>query len=110
CFWCVETDFEKAPGVIDVISGYSGGRSKQPTYENYGSGGHREVVFVMYDPTVITYAGLVEWLIKHIDPIDRGGSFKDRGAHYRSTIYYENEHEKAEAERVIAAVDAMNIY
>lgn len=110
CFWCVESDFEKAPGVVDVISGYSGGRSKQPTYENYASGGHREVVFVMYDPSVITYAGLVEWLIKHGDPTDRTGSFKDRGAQYRPTIYYENKQEKAEAERVIAAINAMKVY
>ncbi len=110
CFWCVETDFEKLPGVLDVISGYSGGRSKQPTYEDYAAGGHREVVFVMYDPEVVTYAGLVEWLIKHIDPTDRSGSFKDRGSQYRPTIYYENETEKREAERVIDVIDKAKIY
>ncbi len=110
CFWCVETDFEKLPGVLDVISGYSGGRSKQPTYDDYAAGGHREVVFIMYDPQVVTYAGLVEWLIKHVDPTDRGGSFKDRGNQYRSTIYYENESEKSEAERVIGALNAAKVY
>ena len=57
CFWCVETDFEKLPGVLEVVSGYTGGRSENPTYENYKSGGHREAVFVMYDPTKVTYAG-----------------------------------------------------
>lgn len=110
CFWCVETDFEKLPGVLDVISGYSGGRSKQPTYDDYAAGGHREVVFILYDPQVVTYAGLVEWLIKHIDPTDRSGSFKDRGNQYRSTIYYENEREKSEAERLIGVIDAAKVY
>jgi len=79
CFWCVESDFEKAPGVVDIIAGYSGGRSKNPTYKNYASGGHREAVFVVYDPTKITYAGLVEYLLKHVDPTDRTGSFVDKG-------------------------------
>ena len=58
CFWCVETDFEKLPGVYDVVSGYSGGRSKEPTYKTYASGGHREVVMVTYNPEKVTYAGL----------------------------------------------------
>jgi len=110
CFWCVQSDFEKLPGVLDVISGYSGGRSKQPTYDDYAAGGHREVVFIMYDPQVVTYAGLVEWLIKHVDPTDRSGSFKDRGNQYRSTIYYENEREKSEAERVIGVINAAKVY
>ncbi len=110
CFWCVETDFEKLPGVVDVISGYTGGRSQNPTYETYKSGGHREAVFVMYDPTQVTYAGLVEWLIKHIDPTDRGGSFNDRGLQYSPAIYYESSAEKAEAERVIEAIEEMKIY
>ncbi|MEZ6135738.1 MAG: peptide-methionine (R)-S-oxide reductase MsrB [Pirellulaceae bacterium] len=110
CFWCVETDMEKAPGVIDVISGYTGGRTKQPNYRNYASGGHREAVFVLYDPSKVTYAGLVEYFIKHIDPTDQAGSFKDRGRQYSSAIYYENDDEKAEAERVIAALDSTKIY
>ncbi len=105
CFWCVETDFESLPGVVNVISGYTGGRTKQPTYANYASGGHREAVFVVYDSSQISYAGLVEFLIKHIDPTDRGGSFNDRGRQYSPAIYYENAEEKAEAERVIQAID-----
>lgn len=110
CFWCVETDFEKCPGVVDVISGYSGGRTKNPTYENYSSGGHREVVFVMYDPTQVTYAGLVEWLVKHVDATDPAGQFKDRGKQYSPAIYYETPEEKQAAERVIAALDAQKIF
>ncbi len=109
CFWCVESDFEKAPGVIDIISGYSGGRTKNPTYESYASGGHREVVFVVYDPTKVTYAGLVEYLLKHIDPTDRTGSFIDKGAQYTAAIYYASPEEKAEAQRVVKAIDAMKV-
>lgn len=109
CFWCVESDFEKAPGVIEVISGYSGGRSKNPTYQNYMLSGHREVVFVVYDPTQVTYAGLVEYLLKHIDPTDRTGSFIDKGPQYSSAIYYSNEEEKSEAQRVIKAIDALKV-
>lgn len=110
CFWCVETDFEKLPGVINVISGYTGGRTKNPTYENYAAGGHREAVFVMYDPAQVSYAGLVEFLIKHIDPTDRTGSFKDRGRQYSPAVYFENDQEQLEAERVIKAIDAAKVY
>lgn len=109
CFWCVESDFEKAPGVIDIVAGYSGGRSKNPTYKNYASGGHREAVFVVYDPTKITYSGLVEYLLKHVDPTDRTGSFVDKGLQYTTAIYYSTPEEKAEAQRVIKAIDEMKV-
>ncbi len=109
CFWCVESDFEKLPGVIDIVSGYSGGRSKNPTYRNYASGGHREAVFIVYDPTQITYAGLVEYLLKHIDPTDRTGSFIDKGLQYTAAIYFASPEEKAEAQRVIKAIDEMKV-
>lgn len=110
CFWCVETDFEKLPGVLDVVSGYSGGRSKNPTYENYSSGGHREVVLVTYDPAEVTYAGLVEYLIKHIDPTNRGGQFNDKGLQYSPAVYFENQEQKEDAERVIKAIESMRVY
>lgn len=110
CFWCVETDFEKCPGVVDVISGYSGGRTQNPTYQNYASGGHREVVFVMYDPTQVNYAGLVEWLVKHIDATNPLGQFNDQGKQYSPAVYYENSDEQAEAERVLEALDNMNVF
>ena len=110
CFWCVESDFGKLPGVTDVVSGYSGGSTANPTYENYADGGHVEVVKVTYDPSTVTYAGLVEWLIKHSDPTDGQGSFADRGAQYRPLVYYENEQEKHAAENAIAEVNKLAVY
>lgn len=110
CFWCVETDFEHAPGVVDVVSGYSGGTTENPTYHNYHDGHHTEVVQVSYDPTKVTYAGLVEWLIKHIDPTDPDGQFYDRGDGYKPVVYYASEAEQAAAQRVIEAIDNMKIY
>ena len=110
CFWCVEADFEKLDGVIDVVSGYSGGTSEDPTYENYAETGHREVVLVTYDPTRITFAGLVEYLIKHSDPTDPDGSFYDRGVQYAPAVHYENDEEKRGAESVIAEIDAMQVF
>jgi peptide methionine sulfoxide reductase msrA/msrB len=109
CFWCVESDFEKAPGVIDIIAGYSGGRSKNPTYKTYTSSGHREAVFIVYDPTKVTYAGLVEYLLKHVDPTDRAGSFIDKGSQYTAAIYYATPEEKAEAQRVVKAIEEMKV-
>ncbi len=110
CFWCIESDLEKVPGVIEAISGYSGGRTKNPTYENYASGGHREVVFVVYDPSQITYAGLVEYLIKHIDPTNRVGQFQDQGRQYGPAIYYNDEDERLAAQRVVAAIGEMKVF
>lgn len=110
CFWCVESSFEKCPGVIDVVSGYSGGRTAQPNYKNYATGGHREVILVVYDPTKVTYAGLVEFLIKHINPWDKAGAFIDRGRSYSPAIYYETPEEKKLAEQVIKAIDEMKVY
>lgn len=110
CFWCIESDLEKVPGVIDAISGYSGGRTKNPTYETYASGGHREVVFVVYDPTQITYAGLVEYLVKHIDPTNRVGQFQDQGRQYGPAIYYNSQQEKLAAQRVLDTIEQMQIF
>ncbi len=110
CFWCTESDFEKVPGVTDVVSGYSGGTSESPTYENYAVGGHREVVLVTYDPSVVNFAGLVEYLIVHSDPTDGEGSFYDRGAEYAPAVYYETAQEKRDAEQVIARIDNLKVY
>jgi peptide methionine sulfoxide reductase msrA/msrB len=109
CFWSVETDFERCPGVIEVVAGYTGGKSKNPTYKTYASGAHREAVLITYDPREITYAGLVEFLIKHSNPVDRGGAFVDRGANYSPAIYYANDDEKKIAEGVIKKIDAMKV-
>ncbi len=110
CFWSVETDFERCPGVLEVVAGYTGGKSKNPTYKTYASGAHREAVLITYDPREITYAGLVEFLIKHSNPVDRGGAFVDRGANYSPAIYYANEEEKKTAEEVIKKIDAMKVF
>jgi peptide methionine sulfoxide reductase msrA/msrB len=110
CFWCVESAFEKCPGVTNVVSGYSGGRSQNPNYKNYAAGGHREVVLISYDPSQVTYAGLVGFLIKHINPWDRAGSFIDRGKNYSPAIYFANPEEKEAAEGVIKAIDQMKVY
>ncbi|MBM4003646.1 MAG: peptide-methionine (R)-S-oxide reductase MsrB [Planctomycetes bacterium] len=110
CFWSAQTDFEKAPGVIGVEVGYAGGKSRNPTYGNYSSGGHREVILVKYDPGKVTFAGLVEFLLKHVDPVDKGGSFIDRGTKYAPAIFVATESERAEAQRVIRAFDEMKIY
>ncbi len=89
CFWCVEADFEKLDGVVEVVSGYTGGLSDNPTYEQvtYGDTGHYEAVKVIYDPTAIGYRALVDYFFRHIDPTDPDGQFCDRGASYRTAIF-----------------------
>src|SRR3989304_4916977 len=82
CFWCTEADFEKLPGVVKAISGYTGGIKENPTYEEVSSGatGHVEAIQVYYDPSKVTYEELLEFFWRHIDPTDSGGQFVDRGA------------------------------
>ncbi|MBC8432842.1 MAG: peptide-methionine (R)-S-oxide reductase MsrB [Desulfobacterales bacterium] len=100
CFWCTESDFEKVDGVIEAISGYTGGRQANPTYRQVSAGGsgHIEAVKVVYDPDKITYEKLLEVFWRHVDPTDAGGQFVDRGSQYRSAIFYANEREKRLAE------------
>ncbi|HBH87182.1 MAG TPA: methionine sulfoxide reductase [Syntrophaceae bacterium] len=99
CFWCVESDFEKVPGVVKVVSGYTGGTGDTPTYETYGKKGHVEAVQVYYDPTKTNYEQLLDVFWKHIDPTDPGGQFVDRGTYYRSVIFYHDEAQKRFAEK-----------
>jgi peptide methionine sulfoxide reductase msrA/msrB len=94
CFWCVESDFEKLPGVVKVISGYTGGNGENPTYESYGRKGYVEAVQVFYDPAKITYGQLLDVFWRHIDPTDSAGQFADRGVQYRSAIFYHDEEQK----------------
>ncbi len=110
CFWCVEADLEKLPGVVRVIAGYAGGTTEHPTYENYSDGGHREVVEVTYDATKLSYRQLVEFFIKHIDPTDGGGSFHDRGFQYAPALYYSTDDEKKDADEVLARIEATCVY
>jgi peptide methionine sulfoxide reductase msrA/msrB len=100
CFWCTESDFEKLEGVIEVISGYTGGRVKNPTYKQVSAGGtgHIESVKVIYDPSKVSYEQLLDYFWRHVDPTDPGGQFVDRGSQYRSAIFYANDTEKRLAE------------
>jgi len=101
CFWCTESDFERLPGVVKVISGYTGGHKENPAYEEVSSGstGHVEAIQVYYDPDKLTYMELLDYFWRHIDPTDSGGQFVDRGAQYRSAIFYHDEEQKRLAEK-----------
>ena len=92
CFWCLEHDLEALRGVNSVISGYSGGDLKNPTYENHD--GHQEVVLVDYDPEMVTLSEIYRLYFRNIDPLDGGGQFCDRGNSYRPVIFFENLDEK----------------
>lgn len=100
CFWCTESDFEKLPGVISAESGYTGGKTANPSYHEVSSGatGHTEAVRVTYDPKVVSYQALVEYFWKTIDPTVKDRQFCDVGNQYRSGIYWQNEAERKIAE------------
>jgi len=96
CFWCVESDFEKVDGVVKVVSGYTGGTQENPTYSEVsaGAGGHVEAVQIHYDPAKITYNELLDVFWRHVDPTDSGGQFVDRGAQYRTAIFYHDDQQR----------------
>ena len=96
CFWCVEESFEKLKGVEEVISGYSGGVTENPTYKEvtYGNTGHFEVVEIIYDKKIISFQELLENFWVNIDPFDAYGQFCDKGYSYRSVAFYQNDVEK----------------
>jgi peptide-methionine (S)-S-oxide reductase len=100
CFWCIEADFEKLPGVIEAQSGYTAGRTRNPTYEQVSDGGtgHTEAVRITYDPARVSYAQLVDFFWKHIDPTVKDKQFCDSGNQYRSGIYWQSEAERKLAE------------
>lgn len=99
CFWCMEPPFEKLEGVSEVLSGYTGGKGDNPTYDDYHQKGHIEAIQVTYDPEKITYTQLLDVFWRQIDPTDAAGQFVDRGAHYRSAIFYHDEEQKRIAEK-----------
>src|SRR5210317_2505683 len=105
CFWCMESDFEKLPGVTDVISGFTGGTLKNPTY-NGNHEGHYEAVEITYDPDKISYKELLEHYWVNIDPFDAKGQFCDKGSSYLSAIFVANETEKKLAEESKRKVEA----
>lgn len=110
CFWCVEADLEKLPGVLGVVSGYAGGTTTNPTYETYHAGGHREVVEVTYNPSLVTKEQIWIYAIKHMDPTDGDGSFYDRGEQYAPALYYKIDAEKVAIETLLADISARGPY
>ena len=99
CFWCMTSPFETLNGVISVVSGYAGGTTENPTYENYGRAGHTEVVQISYDPQLVTYNQLLNIFWHQIDPTDADGQFVDRGHEYISAIYVYNDEQKRLAQQ-----------
>jgi methionine-S-sulfoxide reductase len=107
CFWCSESDFEHVPGVVDAVSGYTGGRVANPTYEQVSAGrtGHREAVRVTYDPRRVSYAQLLNVFWRSVDPVDAGGQFCDRGPQYTSAIFIASDEERRLAEASKRAIE-----
>ena len=108
CFWCVEAIYESVNGVHEAVSGYSGGESKDPSYLN--KGGHAESVQVYYDPEVVSYGELIEVYFNSQDPTQVNGQGPDRGAAYRSIIFYRTEAEREIAEKAKADLAASGRY
>ena len=108
CFWCMEPPFDELPGVISTTSGYTGGRTKNPTYEQVSSGvtGHAEAVEIVFDPAKITYSRLLDVFWRNIDPITADRQFCDSGTQYRSAIYYHTAEQQGLAEASKKAVAA----
>jgi peptide-methionine (S)-S-oxide reductase len=104
CFWCVESDFEDLPGVLDAVSGYTGGTSQNPTYKDHE--GHYEAVEITFDSAVITYADLMAKFLRSVDVLDDGGQFCDRGDAYRTAIFVQDAAQRATAESEVAKAEA----
>jgi peptide-methionine (S)-S-oxide reductase len=108
CFWCMEGPFDKLEGVVSTTSGYTGGHTKKPTYEEVSGGGtgHAEAVRIVYDPAKVSYERLLEIFWHNIDPLARDGQFCDVGSQYRSAIFYRDEEQRRAAEASKAALEA----
>ena len=107
CFWCMEESFEKLDGVKEVISGYSGGTTSNPTYKEvtFGDTGHFEVVEIIYNNNIISYNELLKNFWINIDPFDAFGQFCDKGYSYRSVAFYQNAYEKSQIEKSISEIE-----
>ena len=107
CFWCMEESFDKVDGVIKSISGYSGGKMKNPTYQDviYKDTGHVEAIEVTYDPKKISYEKLLAIFWKNIDPFDKYGQFCDKGKSYRSVIFFKSDKQKSIIQNSVAEVE-----
>lgn len=108
CFWCVEADFEKVPGVRNVVSGFTGGTVANPTYKQVTAGGtgHYEAVEITFDNARISYDQVIRLFLRSVDPLDAGGQFCDRGDSYRTAIFVSNSAQKAAAEAAVAEASA----
>ena len=106
CFWCIEADYAKLEGVKDVVSGFTGGSLPNPTYSGNHTG-HYEAVLVTYDSEVVSYEELLRYFWRHIDPLDAGGQFCDRGFSYQSAVFVADDAERAAAEASLAEVEAL---
>ncbi|ETI59253.1 peptide-methionine (S)-S-oxide reductase MsrA [Marinomonas profundimaris] len=106
CFWCVESDFELVEGVSDVISGYTGGHTKNPTYKQVSSDktGHFEAAEIHFDDEIVSLKALAEYYWKTIDPTDADGQFCDKGTPYKTAMFYQNDRQKAVFEASLAHV------
>jgi peptide-methionine (S)-S-oxide reductase len=106
CFWCIESDFDKVPGVLKTISGYAGGKTENPTYRQVSRGntGHREVLQITYDPNKVNYAPLLTVFWHSVDPTDAGGQFCDRGVPYQTAVFVENDEQLKLAKASKAAI------
>jgi peptide-methionine (S)-S-oxide reductase len=106
CFWCMEEAFDPVPGVVSTVSGYMGGKTKNPTYEQVSGGrtGHAEVLQIEYDPNRVSYEKLLEVFWRNIDPTQPDGQFCDHGSQYRSGVFYHDDEQKRLAETAKAAL------
>ena len=106
CFWCMEQPFDEIPGVVDTVSGYSGGTKVNPTYEEVSSGrtGHAEAVAVVYDPKKVSYEKLLQVYWHNVDPTVKNRQFCDSGTQYRTAIFYRDEAQRKAAEASLAAI------
>lgn len=106
CFWCMEPPFDAVSGVISTTSGYTGGHTEKPTYEEVSAGktGHSEAVQIIYDPAKVSYTQLLEIYWRNIDPFNDEGQFCDKGDQYKAVIFYQNEQEKQLAEASVATI------
>lgn len=109
CFWCSESDFEKVPGVLDAVSGYAAGSTKNPTYYQVGSGatGHTEALRVIYNPKKVTYDELLDYFWRHVDLFDGSGQFCDRGSQYRPAILPVSDEQRTAAKASLKRTQAL---
>src|SRR4051794_13917711 len=112
CFWCMVEPFDEQPGIMKVVSGYTGGHTENPTYEEVCSDttGHYEAVQITFDPAIFPYEKLLGLFWQQIDPTDAGGQFHDRGTSYKPAIFYHSDQQKEAAEKSRAELARSGIF